>query len=207
MEEIENGSIVTMRNLYRYTEILANEVINPIKEDIENLNIPQKTSDINNDSNFVSSSNITSIQVVDELPEIEEEGVLYLVTESEEFEEPEEPTIEYVEYPQMEMGDISRSGSLSNSSEYTRTSDYVYVGGCSSIFVSNGGSVTTRILCYNENKEFISNWNNDGTGIYSYAHLPAEGRSFNIPEGCKYIKARYSSTTIGTIHITYTEGN
>lgn len=45
------------------------------------LGIPTKTSDLFNNSGYVSSDTIVSIKVVDELPENEEEGVLYLVKE------------------------------------------------------------------------------------------------------------------------------
>lgn len=52
------------------------------EEDIKELGIPKKTSDIKNDSSFVASTQIKKIVVVDELPSTEEEGVLYLVKES-----------------------------------------------------------------------------------------------------------------------------
>lgn len=53
------------------------------EEDIEGLGIPKKTSDIQNDSGFVASTQIKKIAVVDELPETEEDDVLYLVKQSE----------------------------------------------------------------------------------------------------------------------------
>lgn len=45
--------------------------------------IPTKTSELTNDSNFTTSITVNSIMIVDTLPETEVEGVLYLVKESE----------------------------------------------------------------------------------------------------------------------------
>ena len=41
--------------------------------------VPTKVSDLENDSNFVASNTILRIEIVSELPEVEEDGVLYIV--------------------------------------------------------------------------------------------------------------------------------
>lgn len=149
----------------------------------------------------VFSDNINSIMVVDVLPEIEEEGVLYLVKEI----EVEEPTIEYVTNPTMEMGSIGRDGTLSDSTEYCRTADYVYVYGKNSVTITNGTGSTSRITCYDANKNFIENWfvDTDGTS-YSYRNID-DGSGINIPEGCYYIKARITATEAKPITIQYND--
>ena len=48
-----------------------------------NINTPTKTSELTNDSNFVTGVGVNKIQVVTELPEVQEDGVLYLVIKSE----------------------------------------------------------------------------------------------------------------------------
>lgn len=48
------------------------------EEDINELNIPTKTSELINDSEFVTSIEVKRIEIVAEYPEIEEEGILYM---------------------------------------------------------------------------------------------------------------------------------
>ena len=151
--------------------------------------VPAVEQDIGN----VSSDVINSIVVVDALPEIEEEGILYLV---------KEPSIEYVVNPTMEMGDIGRDGSLSNSAEYCRTADYVYVYGKNNITITNGLGVVSRVLCYDADKNFMTNWNVSSEGSYSYRHVQ-DSHDLDIPEGCYYIKIRFSSTEVKPITIGY----
>ena len=153
--------------------------------------VPAVEQDIGN----VSSDVINSIVVVDALPEIEEEGILYLV---------KEPLIEYVLNPTMEMGDIDRNGSLSNSAEYCRTADYVYVYGKNNITITNGLGVVSRVLCYDADKNFMTNWNVSSEGSYSYRHVQ-DGHDLNIPEGCYYIKIRFASTEVKPITIGYND--
>ena len=62
------------------------------KSDITDLSIPTKTSQLTNDSGYLSSSIIKSIAVVNELPEIEIKGVLYLVVDASETPMDPEPT-------------------------------------------------------------------------------------------------------------------
>lgn len=149
----------------------------------------------------VSSNTINSIVVVDSLPDVEEEGVLYLVKET----EIEEPTIEYVTNPTMEMGSISRDGTLSDSTEHCRTADYVYVYGKNSVTITSGTGSNSRIICYDANKNFLENWfvDTDGTS-YSYRNIE-DGASLNIPEGCHYIKVRISTTEVKPITINYND--
>ena len=150
-----------------------------------------KVPAVEQDTGNVSSDVINSIRVVDTLPEIEEDGVLYLVKE-----------IEYITNPSIEMGDISRDGSLLNSTEYCRTADYVYVYGKNNITITNGLGVVSRVLCYDVDKNFMTNWNISSDGTYSYRHVQ-DGHDLDIPDGCHYIKIRFSSTEVKPITIGY----
>lgn len=155
--------------------------------------VPAVEQDIGN----VSSDVINSIMVVDALPEVEEEGILYLVKEV------GEPSIEYIVNPTIEMGNINRDGSLSNSTEYCRTADYVYVYGKSNITITNGLGVVSRVLCYDADKNFMTNWYTDSAGTaYSYKHIE-DGSNLDIPEGCYYIKIRFASTEVKPVTIGY----
>lgn len=147
----------------------------------------------------VSSDVINSIVVVDVLPEIEQDGVLYLVKEF----EIEEPTIEYVINPTMEMGKISSStGALEESSEYCRTADYVYIKGKPTLTLSNSIDASMNVVCYDENKNFMTNWLTEGESKYSYKRV-SSGGTFTFPEDAYYIKLRFSSTEIVEVTITY----
>ena len=147
----------------------------------------------------VSSNVINSIVVVDVLPEIEQDGVLYLVKEF----EIEEPTIEYVTNPTMEMGKISSStGELEESSEYCRTADYVYIKGKPTLTLSNSIDASMNVVCYDENKNFMTNWLTEGESKYSYKRV-SSGGTFTFPEDAYYIKLRFSSTEIVEVTITY----
>ena len=153
-----------------------------------------KVPAVEQDTGNVSSDVINSIRVVDTLPEVEEEGILYLV---------KEPSIEYITNPTIEMGDISRDGSLSNSTEYCRTADYVYVYGKNNITITNGLGAVSRVLCYNADKNFMTNWYTDSAGTaYSYKHVE-DGSNLNIPDGCHYIKLRFASTEVKPVTIGY----
>lgn len=163
---------------------------NITQNDIDKWNSNNSDGDTGN----VSSDIINSIVVVDSLPDVEEEGVLYLVKEA----------IEYVTSPAMEMGSIGRDGALSDSTTSCRTSDYVYVYGKSKITVTNGIEKTTRVLCYDENKNFMTNWYVDGDTSYSYRQV-VDGDNMSIPNGCHYIKAKVDSETIITLTIGYTD--
>lgn len=110
----------------------------------------------------------------------------------------ESPAEEYVEYPEMEMGDISRAGELRDSDTYCRTKDYVYVNGKTLLIISNFKDVVTRLICYDEDKNIIQNWNEG----YSYAHV-RDGYRANLPSGCYYIKCRFESSTVSPLKIEY----
>lgn len=155
-----------------------------------------KVPAVEQDTGNISSDVINSIRVVDALPEVEEEGILYLV---------KEPSIEYIVNPTMEMGSIGRDGSLSDSTEYCRTADYVYVYGKNSITITNGLGVVSRMLCYDVDRNFMTNWNvnSDGT-VYSYKHVE-DGSNLDIPEGCYYIKLRFASTEVKPVTIGYND--
>ena len=145
----------------------------------------------------VSSDTINSIVVVDSLPDVEEEGVLYLVKET------EEPTPEYVTNPTMEMGTISNStGELVESSDHCRTADYVYIKGKPTLTLSNSVSSSMYVVCYDENKNFMTNWYVDAEGQYSYKRI-SSGGTFTFPEDAYYIKLRCSSSEIVEVTIAY----
>lgn len=138
---------------------------------------------------MISSDTFNSIVVVDSLTDVEEEeGVLYLVREN------SEPVRDYVTKPTMEMGKISETGELLNSSKYFRTAHYVYVYGKKSISFSNGTDNNTLVLAYDKNKNFMTDWYTNSAGYaYSYKYL-TNGFNLAIPEGAYYIKASiYSS--------------
>ena len=156
-------------------------------------------SNVGGGTGNVSSDVINSIVVVDVLPEIEQDGVLYLVKEF----EIEEPTIEYVTNPTMEMGKISSStGALEESSEYCRTADYVYIKGKPTLTLSNSIDASMNVVCYDENKNFMTNWLTEGESKYSYKRV-SSGGTFTFPEDAYYIKLRFSSTEIVEVTITY----
>lgn len=48
------------------------------EEDIASLNIPKNTEDLNNNSGFIKCTQIKKIEIVEEYPSVEEQGVLYL---------------------------------------------------------------------------------------------------------------------------------
>lgn len=149
---------------------------------------------------MISSDTFNSIVVVDSLTNVEEEeGVLYLVREN------SEPVRDYVTKPTIEMGDISTYGTLKDSSSYCRTARYVYVHGKSSIVLSNSNSSSMRVFAYDKNKTFMENWYTDsGGGKHNYKSVD-DGGSMNIPEGAYYIKARFSSSTVKPLTITYND--
>ena len=71
--------------------------------------VPTKVSSFTNDAGFISSTIIKSIMVVDTLPEVEVEGVLYLVrggTSTDTPTTPEEPTVTNL-YPNQETSTTS----------------------------------------------------------------------------------------------------
>ena len=105
---------------------------------------------------------------------------------------------EYIEYPVMEMGDISREGELRNSDTYCRTKDFVYVNGKTSLTLTNSKDVVTRLLCYDENYNIIQSWNDE----YSYAHV-ADGGTIRLPSGAYYVKCRFKSSTASPLRIQY----
>lgn len=53
---------------------------NTLKKDYAlKTDMPTNTSDLTNDSGFILSGSVVRIEIVSELPEVEEEGVLYFV--------------------------------------------------------------------------------------------------------------------------------
>ena len=146
----------------------------------------------------VSSDTINSIVVVESLPEVEEEGVLYLVKEI------EEPAIEYVTNPTMQMGYLSTDdGTVSDSAEYCVPSDYIYIKGKPTLTVTNDVSASMRVVCYDADKNFMTNWFTDDDGTtYNYKRLSSGGQ-YTFPDDAYYIKFRITSTKIVNVMIAY----
>ena len=120
-----------------------------------------------------------------------------------EVEEEPEPTIEYITNPTMESGYISTSnGSLSDDSSYCRTADYIYIKGKPTLTITNSANSSMRVVAYDENKNFMTNWFDDSGTLYSYKRL-SSGEKFTFPDNVYYIKFRTSTSTIPTVTITY----
>lgn len=131
---------------------------------------------------------VTGIEIKDE--------VLYFTRRA--YGVPEEdgyPTIALTEW-----GSISREGVEEDSAEYIRTIDHILVVGKSAITISTGLGTTIRILCYDENKEFLTGWN----GEYNYQHID-DGGTFSIPANAHYIKFRFSATSLTSASLVYTD--
>ena len=148
---------------------------------------------IEQDAGNVSSDIINSIAVVDTLPEVEEEGVLYLVKE-----------IKYITNPTVKMGYISTSnGTEREATDHCISADYIYIKGKPTLTISNSASLSMRVLCYDKNKNFMTNWHTDSSGTsYNYKHLES-GDEFTCPDNAYYIRFRISSTEIVDVTITY----
>lgn len=146
----------------------------------------------------VSSDTINSIVVVESLPEVEEEGVLYLVKEI------EEPAIEYVTNPTMQMGYLSTDdGTVSDSAEYCVPSDYIYIKGKPTLTITNSTNTSMRVVCYDADKNFMTNWFTDDDGTtYNYKRLSSGGQ-YTFPDDAYYIKFRITSTEIVNVTIAY----
>jgi hypothetical protein len=120
-----------------------------------------------------------------------------------EGEEEQEPSIEYVTSPTMESGYISTSnGSLSDDSSSCRTADYIYIKGKPTLTITNSTNTSMRVVAYDENKNFMTNWLDDNGTLYSYKRL-SNGATFTFPDNVYYIKFRTSTSTIPTVTIVY----
>lgn len=147
---------------------------------------------------MLTSSTIKKIEVVDALPEVEKEGVLYLIKET------TPPTQEYVTNPTMEMGTLETSdGTTAPSTNYCIPSDYIYIKGKPTLTITNDISSSMRVVCYDANKSFMTNWVTDTDGsLYSYKHL-VSGEQYTFPDDAYYIKFRIASTEIVNVTIAY----
>lgn len=152
-----------------------------------------KVPTIEQDIGNVSSDIINSIVVVDILPEVEEDGVLYLVKE-----------IKYITNPTMKMGYISTSnGTEREATDHCISADYIYIKGKPKLTISNSASLSMRVLCYDKDKNFMTNWHTDSSGTsYNYKHLES-GDEFTCPDNAYYIRFRISSTEVVDVTITY----
>lgn len=150
-------------------------------------------------SKTVLSDVVRKIEVVDELPEVEETGVLYLVKEV------TTPEIEYITNPTMVMGYLSTDdGTVTDSTEYCVTADYIYIKGKPTLTITNDANLSMRCVCYDANKNFMKDWKIDSdTGTkYSYKRL-ANGEKYTFPDDVYYIKFRNTSTSVVNSTIVY----
>ncbi len=97
--------------------------------------------------------------------------------------------------PTMELGSLSRSSGTTNEATDTiRTADFVEVEPSTVYKITNSTSdKTTCILFYDENQNFISNWN----GTYSYQYVE-NGNTITTTSATKYMKARINTSDVTT---------
>lgn len=99
--------------------------------------------------------------------------------------------------PAMENGNISRTdGSLSDSTTYIRTVDYITIIPENSYVLNNNTDNNSNNMCvfYDENKNFLTAWN----GTYNYKYVES-GSSITAPTQAKYMKVRISTSDPSTI--------
>ena len=140
----------------------------------------------------VSSDTINSIVVVDSLPVIEEDGVLYLV----------KGPMEYVANPPMMMGYISTTDGTQCESTDHCISGYIYIYEKEELTITNSAGLSMRIFCYDENKNFVTDWTHDSNGTpCSYEDL-ASGETQAFYYGY-YVRIMISSTEVVSLNISY----
>ena len=99
------------------------------------------------------------------------------------------------------LGKINGSIIFDNKNSKTLT---ISIDGKNNITITNGLGVVSRVLCYDADKNFMTNWSVSSEGSYSYRHVQ-DGHDLNIPEGCYYIKIRFASTEVKPITIGYND--
>ena len=140
----------------------------------------------------ISSDTINSIVVVDSLPVIEEDGVLYLV----------KAPMEYVANPPMMMGYISSTDGTQSESTDHCISGYIYIDEKRELTITNSAGLFMRIFCYDENKNFVTDWRHDSNGtLCSYIDL-ASGETHAFYYGY-YVRIMISSTELVSLNISY----
>ena len=140
----------------------------------------------------ISSDTINSIVVVDSLPVIEEDGVLYLV----------KGPMEYVANPPMMMGYISTTDGTESESTDHCVSGYIYIYEKEQLTITNSAGLSMRIFCYDENKNFVTDWTYDSNGTpCSYVDL-ASGETQPFYYGY-YVRIMISSTELVSLNISY----
>ena len=110
---------------------------------------------------------------------------------------------EYIANPALEVGDINQiTGEPKSSTKYVRTSDFVYMYGKTTLTMENNANSKMKAFCYDENKEFIKGWVNDGGKLYNFKNI-SNGGSFVAPSNAYYIKCRFHSVKNPTLTIKY----
>ena len=144
------------------------------------------------DKGDISSDTINSIVVVDSLPVIEEDGVLYLV----------KGPMEYVTNPPMMMGYINPTDGTQSESTDHCISGYIYINEKQELTITNSAGLSMRIFCYDENKNFVTDWDYDSNGNpCSYVDLTS-GETNAFYYGY-YIRIMISSTNVVNLNISY----
>lgn len=141
----------------------------------------------------ISSDTINSIVVVDSLPVIEEDGVLYLV----------KGPMEYVANPPMMMGYISTTDGTESESTDHCVSGYIYIKGKPKLTISNSAGLSMKVLCYDENKNFMTGWSEDSSGTPCNYKQLSSGSTFQFPYNAYYIRLKISSTQVVDLTIAY----
>ena len=110
---------------------------------------------------------------------------------------------EYVEEnntikPIMEFGNIAyrTDGTLTDSTEYVRTADYIQVDPAKTYKISHDlGEINILCVFYDENKQFIKNWYFEDGTYYNYRYI-LNGGTITPPTNAKYMKNRITTTDL-----------
>ena len=154
-----------------------------------------KIPTVDQNAGNVSSDTINSIVVVDSLPVIEEDGVLYLV----------KGPMEYVANPPMMMGYISSTDGTQSESTDHYVSGYIYINGKPKLTITNSAGLSMEVLCYDKNKNFMTGWSEDSSGTPRNYKQLSSGSTFEFPYDAYYIRLMISSTQVVDLTIAYDE--
>ena len=110
--------------------------------------------------------------------------------------------MEYVANPPMMMGYISSTDGTQSESTDHCISGYIYINEKQELTITNSAGLSMRIFCYDENKNFVTNWDYDSNGTpCSYTDL-ASGETQAFYYGY-YVRIMISSTELVGLNISY----